>query len=300
MRPLIHLPAVAEPAEAVALIERDGGVIIDDFIDTATLRGLETDLRPILDRLSWGNDEFFAGKRTRRLGALFKHSKHAVPLVRQPHFLAAADHFLRRPEHVFLGGERVETVPTYQIGVTQVIDIHPGEGRQPLHRDDGVWQWRHPAGGRQARVQIMVAVTDFTAQNGGTLVIPGSHKWDDERIPDDDEAIPTEMRAGSALMWIGATYHAGGTNTSDTHRTGITVSLDLSYLRQEENQYLSMTLDEVAQLPDDVRRLLGYQASEPTCGWIERDGIMQDPHILFEDDDTRERTQVAIGRRGNA
>ncbi|WP_274008958.1 phytanoyl-CoA dioxygenase family protein, partial [Escherichia coli] len=73
--------------------------------------------------------------------------------------------------------------PDIQVGVTQAIQIHPGQGVQPLHRDDSVWLWRHPGYNREARVQIMIAITDFSEENGGTLVIPGSHKWDDERMP---------------------------------------------------------------------------------------------------------------------
>ncbi|WP_396910605.1 phytanoyl-CoA dioxygenase family protein [Mycolicibacterium sp.] len=296
---LATLPNTATSAEVIASLEHSGGVIVSNFVSDDTLVGLERDLRPKLDSLAFGNDPYFSGTRTRRLGALFKHTRHAADIARQPHFRAAAEHYLRVEEHIYLGEDQVKTVPTMQIGVTQVIDIYPGEGKQPLHRDDSVWQWRHPHGGRQARVQVMVAVTDFTADNGGTLVIPGSHLWDDRRPPTIDEAVPTVMSAGSALIWLGGTYHAGGENRSATSRTGITMTLDLGYLRQEENHYLALTFDEVAALPDDIRRLLGYQACEPTCGWIEHEGVMRDPSFLFEDSDGTAE-QVSMGTRSTA
>jgi ectoine hydroxylase-related dioxygenase (phytanoyl-CoA dioxygenase family) len=141
----------------------------------------------------------------------------------------------------------------------------------------------------------MVAVSDFRADNGGTLVIPGSHKWDDNRQPQREEAIPTEMKAGSALVWLGGTYHAGGINNSNAPRTGITITLDLGYLRQEENQYLSIPLDIVKQYPDQVQRLLGYAASPPFMGWIEIDGVMTDPHVVLEDERTSTSLAVAAG-----
>ncbi|MGA4816153.1 phytanoyl-CoA dioxygenase family protein [Pseudomonas aeruginosa] len=53
---------------------------------------------------------------------------------------------------------------------------------QPLHGDDALL-WRHPQYGREARLQLMLAVHDFTEENGATRVIPGSHQWDDERVP---------------------------------------------------------------------------------------------------------------------
>jgi ectoine hydroxylase-related dioxygenase (phytanoyl-CoA dioxygenase family) len=69
-------------------------------------------------------------------------------------------------------------------------------------------------------VQIMGAVSDFTAENGGTLVIPGSHLGDDTRASRPDEAVPTEMKAGSALIRIGSIYHGGWTE----HRRRATTS----------------------------------------------------------------------------
>lgn len=80
----------------------------------------------------------------------------------------------------------------------------------------------------------MVAVTDFTERNGGTNVIPGSHKWDDDRIPNSAETVATEMKAGSAAIFIGSTYHGGGTNQTDGEfRIGLTMALDSALIRQE-------------------------------------------------------------------
>ena len=38
-----------------------------------------------------------------------------------------------------------------------------------------------------------------------TRVIPGSHRWDDERAPQTGETVPAEMRKGSVLITVGAT-----------------------------------------------------------------------------------------------
>ncbi|MFC4015998.1 phytanoyl-CoA dioxygenase family protein [Nonomuraea purpurea] len=264
------------------VIQRDGGVIVKDFIDAATLAALKADITPALDKASWGSHEF-TGVRTRRLGALFKHTQHVADIALHPLYHEVAERFLILPTAVWSGESQDELPSNLQIGMTQAIDIYPGEGAQPLHRDDSVWHWRHPEGGRQARVQIMVAVTDFTADNGGTRVIPGSHKWDDERAPRPEETVPTEMTAGSALIWIGATYHGGGSNSSDAPRMGITMSLDLGFLRQEENHYLALPRETVKALPEPVQRLLGYEAAPPFVGWVEVDGVMSEPIVLLAD-----------------
>jgi ectoine hydroxylase-related dioxygenase (phytanoyl-CoA dioxygenase family) len=279
---LTTLEPTATVEDVVAVIDRDGGVIIRDFLDAETTAGLEADLRPVLDSGGFGEEDFM-GKRTRRLGGLFKRTKHGAAIVRQPLFRGAAEHYLCRPVTGWTGEQRLEVVPRIQVGATQVIDICPGEGAQLLHRDDIVWLWRHPAGYQVPRVQVMFAATDFTAENGGTLVVPGSHKWSDERAPKLEEAVSTVMTAGSALIWIGSTYHGGGENRSDSSRTGITITLDLAYLRQEENAYLTYPPEIAATLDADIRSLLGYQASEPFLGYIEVNGIMKDPSALFGD-----------------
>jgi ectoine hydroxylase-related dioxygenase (phytanoyl-CoA dioxygenase family) len=169
-----------------------------------------------------------------------------------------------------------------RIGATQAIQIGPGQSAQPLHRDDTAFLWRHPTGGRVGRVQIICAVSDFTADNGGTLVIPGSHLWNDDRKPDLAEAIPTVMKAGSALIFLGSTFHAGGTNSTQAeYRTAAGLALDASNVRQEENMYLSLTAREVASYPEEIQRLLGWSAGANHMGWVEVDGQMIDPiHLL--------------------
>ncbi|MFE3960729.1 phytanoyl-CoA dioxygenase family protein [Nocardia sp. NPDC059091] len=271
--------------EAVDVIMRDGGVIIEGLFDSTTIEGLQKDLGPWLDEVDAGYDEVFAGNRTKRLGGLFAKSEHMVTVAMSPLYRGIADQILNKPIDVFFGEQAVPNPAGKHIGATMAIKIGPGQGAQPLHRDDGVWLWRHPGYGREARVQIMVAVSDFTAENGGTLVIPGSHLWDDHRAPRREEAIPTEMKAGSALIWIGSTYHGGGENTTtDSYRFGLSMGYDLAFLRTEENHFLTYTLDQIRKLPEEIQRELDW-SSEHYLGWVEVAGQMADPLDLLKRDD---------------
>ncbi|TIC79114.1 phytanoyl-CoA dioxygenase family protein [Nocardioides sp. GY 10127] len=280
MPELVTLGPDAPFEEVIAVIERDGGVIIRDFVDEATIEGLEADLRAHLDETDWGKDDF-SGGRTRRFGAVFNHTKHVIPVVRQPQWHAAAQHFIQGPSLRKKELRGQGQVPSYRIGVTQVIDIHPGQGLQVLHRDDGLWDYPHPEGYEQhARMQVMLAITEFTEENGGTMVVPGSHRWDDERRPLPEEAIPTVMAKGSALLWLGGVYHGGGMNESDSSRTGLTIGFDLGWLRQEENMYLSLDHEIVRGLPEDVQKLLGWELSS-AAGFVMDDGEMASPIRLL-------------------
>lgn len=283
MTALTTLDPTASVAEAAAVVERDGGVIIRDFFDAQTVAEVRSEIDQALAAVPWGQDDF-SGHRTKRLYGIFQHTRHAATAVRHPHYAGLAKHFLELPVPVYVGEEQAQLAPTYTVGVSSIIDIHPGEGAQPLHRDDTVWQWRHPQGYRQARVQIMVAVTDFTAENGGTMVVPGSHLWGDDRGPRVDEAVPTQMSAGSALIWVGGTFHGGGTNASDSNRIGLTIGLDLGFLRQEENAYLTYPLEVVKSFDEDIQRLLGWSVCPPGTGFVEYQGTMADPIFLLKED----------------
>ncbi|MFC4057209.1 phytanoyl-CoA dioxygenase family protein [Planomonospora corallina] len=265
----------AEQDEVVAILERDGAVIVEDLVDDETLARLWDDLGPALDACDFSGD-WYNGRRTRRVSSLFARTAHLTPVVTHPLYLGAARRIMQKPTHIWMGKVRVEMVPSIQISGTQVIQIHPGQGKQPLHRDDALHLRTHP--GPTSRVQLMLAMSEFTAENGGTMVIPGSHHWDDERAPGADEAFPTEMPAGSGLIWLGGVYHGGGRNTADTPRTGLTIALDLGNLRQEENQYLAVPPEAVLAYPEEVRRLLGYDRCPPGLGWYE----MEDPYSLLE------------------
>jgi ectoine hydroxylase-related dioxygenase (phytanoyl-CoA dioxygenase family) len=266
----------------VEVIKRDGGVIISNFVSGQTLEALKEELGGYLNETPYGEDAYFAGNQTRRIARIIARSDSAVDVALNPLFLESARKLLQTPSHVWVGSNRLEVEPDIQLSITQAIQIAPGQGLQPLHRDDATSLWRHPEYGREARLQIMLALSDFTEENGATRVIPGSHQWDDERMPTQEETVPAEMLAGSALLWLGSVYHGGGANHSDHPRTGLTMAYDLSFLRLEENHFLSIPIERVRELPEEMQRLLGWNASKTFLGWVEIDGQMREPRELLD------------------
>lgn len=261
------------------IMERDGGVIIQDMLTNDAVDRLTADLRPWIEKTPFG-EVGFAGSLTRRTSALFAKSLHMADFVLHPLFLGTAEQTLCIEFPMTAGDRQTMIKPTVQVSVTQAIEISPGQSAQDLHRDDGMYHVRHP--GPQVLLQTLLAGTDFTARNGATLVIPGSHKWDMDRRPRPEEAVPAEMSRGSGLMYFGSVYHGGGANQS-THdrRLAIALSFTQGYHRQEENQYLVVPRDTVRMYPKRVQELLGYQMSPPFCGWVE----MNEPSIALYDED---------------
>ncbi|MEQ9566440.1 MAG: phytanoyl-CoA dioxygenase family protein, partial [Pseudomonadales bacterium] len=149
----------------VEVIKRDGGVIISNFVPGQTLEALKEELGGYLNETPYGEDAYFAGNQTRRIARIIARSDSAVDVALNPLFLESARKLLQTPSHVWVGSDRLEVEPDIQLSITQAIQIAPGQGLQPLHRDDATSLWRHPQYGREARLQIMLALSDFTEEN---------------------------------------------------------------------------------------------------------------------------------------
>ena len=123
-------------------------------------------------------------------------------------------------------------------------------------------------------------------------MIPGSHKWDDERLPRDDEAVYAEMEPGSALIFLSSTRHAGGANRIQDPRDPLARRVMFSYffakgyLRQEENMLVSIPREVVLRMDPEMQALIGYEASGKFGRTIEKDAVsrVEEPLliILFE------------------
>jgi ectoine hydroxylase-related dioxygenase (phytanoyl-CoA dioxygenase family) len=77
------------------------------------------------------------------------------------------------------------------------------------------------------------------------------------------------MPAGSIVLYTGRTVHGGGANTSDADRIGINIDYAVGWVRQEENQYLSVPIDVARELPENIQRLMGYRQGAYALGYID-------------------------------
>jgi ectoine hydroxylase-related dioxygenase (phytanoyl-CoA dioxygenase family) len=148
---------------------------------------------------------------------------------------------------------------SYNIGSMTAIEIHPGESAQALHRDDSLYPIENA--GMELMIGVMWAFNDFTASNGGTRIVPGSHRflrsW---HLPDVSGWVSAEMPKGSVLFYLGSTWHGGGANNSDGPRLGLINTYSLGWLRQESNPYLETPPEVAAKFEPRLRALIGYAA----------------------------------------
>jgi ectoine hydroxylase-related dioxygenase (phytanoyl-CoA dioxygenase family) len=150
-----------------------------------------------------------------------------------------------------------------------VIAIGPGEPGQPIHRDQWAFDFFPFPKGYEVQCNTIWAMSDFTAENGGTRVIPGSNHFEDKLEFSHEDCEAAEMPAGSVFVYTGAVYHGGGANRSQATRYGLNLTYARSWLRQEENQYLSVPHEVARELPDELLKLIGYQRGAYALGYVD-------------------------------
>ena len=145
-----------------------------------------------------------------------------------------------------------------QVNVTTLFNTLPGETKQFLHQDDGLWPIPrpHPA----FLCNALFAFDDFTKANGATHLVPYSHRWT-KPVDQSIDSIQVEMSSGSVVFWEGGMWHAGGANTTENiERMGFFISHQVSYLRPQEIQLLSIPQETVRAMPKKLQRLIGYHS----------------------------------------
>jgi hypothetical protein len=250
-----HLPATATPEEATAILKRDGAVIVDGVLSSPEMDAVADELKPWMDATPFGPDDF-SGRRTKRTGGLVARSPRCRDLVMNPLVLGVA-------------GGLLSHASSFQLHLTQVIAIGPDEPAQPIHRDQWAFDFFPFPKGYEVQCNTIWAMTDFTEENGATRVVPGSHLLEDKLRFKLEDSVPAEMKKGSVLLYTGAVYHGGGANRSKATRAGINITYNLSWLRQEENQYLSVPHDIARTLPIELLKLIGYRRGAYALGYVD-------------------------------
>lgn len=252
---LVHLPANARPDEIHDILLRDGALVIDDLTDRDTVDRINAEMAPFVEATPPGSDDF-SGRTTRRTGALVARSPASHELIQHPTVLDVTGRLLHRAK-------------SFQLHLTQMISIGPDSPGQSIHRDQWAFDFFPFPSDHHVQCNTIWALTDFTEDNGATRVIPGSQHLPDSFEHTVDETVPAEMSAGSCLLYTGKVYHGGGANRSDGTRVGLNITYDVGWLRQEENQYLSVPRAVAVGLPDDLLRLMGYRIGAYALGYVD-------------------------------
>ena len=246
----------------VGRIRTDGYSIIEGLLDTNQIAEVRAGLAKHLEQHRGRNP--FEGYRTERVYTLVARGRVFEAVAEDPRLLAILDRFLR---------------PGYLLTASQAINIHPGEAAQSMHCDDSFYPIPRP---RPAiSLTVVVAIDGFTAENGATMIIPGSQDLSDAEIatsrsvtamglPSDlaKTAVPAVMPAGAAIVFLGTMVHGGGANRSDAPRLAITNQYCEPWARTQENFFLGIPREQARGFSPRLLQLLGYDVMPPFMGQV--------------------------------
>jgi ectoine hydroxylase-related dioxygenase (phytanoyl-CoA dioxygenase family) len=229
------IPGVLDPAAARQALDR-----LWAAADESRRRGIDTYM-PVLDPNASNVRVFFLMELDAIFRDLIAHPT-AVEMVRS-----------------LLGREFLISNFTANIA-------RPGSKSMALHSDQSLVvpePWVQPWA-----LNVIWCLSDVTFENGATLFIPGSHRWQTRAdVPADANRRlqPFEARAGSIIVMEGRIWHTSGANiTADQDRALLFGYYTRPFLRQQVNWNAALSAETQASLSPQMRRWLGLEATANT------------------------------------
>jgi len=245
------MPAASASQDVARRLTDDGYVVVTGMMARDGAQIARADLDRVLRTTRTGRNSF-EGFDTQRIYALFAKTRVFDALATDPLLLGVLDQVLGH----------------YQLSAPVGICIGPGEKAQVLHRDDAIYPVPEPH--PPLVVNTMWPLDEFTAENGATRFIPGSHRWEPGRQPGPADPVETAvMSPGSALFYLGSLWHGGGANQTSRPRLGVILEYAAGWLRPQENHCLAVPRDVVRALPERLQELLGYNIYPPFVGYVD-------------------------------
>ena len=183
------------------------------------------------------------------LQGLLNHDKMCWPWVLQPEILELARYYLG-PRMRFAEAGSKWVKPGCPVGGVHADSLG-------LPEPFPVYMWLF---------QTMWMLTDFTEENGGTLVVPFSHRLGcnpNRNAPSDRSLIPAVGQRGDVLLWHGGLWHAFGGNTSrDQHRMGLNLAYIPFWLNDAVGGWPPVLPEVFAQMPQALQELNRHRVAK--------------------------------------
>lgn len=278
----------------VAAIERDGYSIMENAIEAEFMADINAELER-LENVRPGGDippAPFTGQVTRRWFDVLNDGvvwqRVAVhPWIMQVVPFVLGDDFL------------LSTMGSAIVG--------PGEPEQPIHDDDGVYEFPRPH--PNLVCNTMWALTDFTEETGATRIVPSSNRREhDPDMTQEYETVPLLMPAGSIAFVVGSCYHGAGANRSESDRVALTINYCNGAMRQQENLMLGIHPNRLMTFARELQDILGFKlgkraghifAQDPRVE-MERhygDQHLEDPYLAVRNELHWQRTGMSPGKK---
>ena len=239
-------------------VEETGYTCLEQPVAPAMIDSLEEAvLRVAQEMVSKPGRNAFHGHETVRVKGLINRGEIFEQFMIQPTLIALVESLLGRD---------------VQLGSTQAVIIGPGETPQALRPDRG-----HPplallgdASHSPVRTSlgVMLALTDFTKDNGATRVVPGSHRACTLSESEASDAVSVEIKRGDLLIWDASLWHGGGANQTDTRRIGLLTYWVAGWIRPDDNLLLLIPREKISRFPRRLQELVGFRAYQGSSGLV--------------------------------
>ncbi|KAL4969423.1 2-oxoglutarate dependent dioxygenase ftmF [Aspergillus stella-maris] len=252
-----RLSADADPNAIRQLLEDDGAAILQGVFSDQIIQALNQEIDPAAKAVKCAaktNYDFqfpYQSKYVFNLPAVSKTFRHDILNNGVLHGIAKS---------IF------QNTGDYWLTAGFLRELHPGHNPQLLHRDEST----HPLlchqkpSGPPLTLSFILALTDFTEDNGGTRVILGSHKWPEIGKPTEDQTVPTQMKAGDVLVLAQGVVHGGGAHPEDLPdpRRAVLVFYSSCQLTQFET-HMTMPRELVETMTPLAQQMIGWRSAKP-------------------------------------
>ncbi|KAL2826221.1 hypothetical protein BDW59DRAFT_161060 [Aspergillus cavernicola] len=252
--------------EIFKALEEDGFVIIKGFIPEDQVKRFNEEIQPALDKVPPAVTE------------------NGIPWVKRCSKVVTSSPTFRDEimdnnllyqlcDRVF---SKESGAPGYHFNDSVALDLLPGAPAQRLHRDQELFSFWNSMGPNapDCFLNIMCAITPFTAGNGATVIVPGSHRWPKftfigENDHKEDPRIQTMlalMDPGDCYVMRGNLVHGAGANcTTSDQRRALSFSIIRSDLRSMQAFPLWVPVETARQMTRRAQAMFGFRSSTQQC-----------------------------------
>jgi ectoine hydroxylase-related dioxygenase (phytanoyl-CoA dioxygenase family) len=236
--------------KGLAALRYEGAFVVEDVLDPAMIAEARERMYAVQARIraDVGDDRLARAGELGVLRLMFGYDEWFMRFLELPELLAIVDATVSPTAVLHLQNGFVLPPTPASNGTTAVF-------QQRFHRDFP----RHLEG-YLGSINTLIAIDEFTAENGGTLVVPATHQRPEQPPEAYLEAMaqPVECPPGAVIVFDSTLWHAAGRNASTKDRLGINQQFTRSFLKQQIDYVRALGDDVVERQPARTQQLLGW------------------------------------------
>jgi ectoine hydroxylase-related dioxygenase (phytanoyl-CoA dioxygenase family) len=259
-RPVVDLPNLPSPTEDLAKIRSD----LDQFGYALLANALSpAEVAAARGRL------FEQADAEREAGIGLFDGGASLPNQRVVNLMNKGTEFVELLNHPIIDVIVKEVLGDYFLLGSYTANIAgPGSESQTLHTDQ---MWMIPPNDSHAMgINLAFFLDDVTEENGGTRLLPGSHKGTlrpEHPLVVTEETVAAAGPAGTILLFESRTFHGTGANVSKNSLRPVILMFFVRYfIRPQENAFFSIDPELEATLSDRLKTMLGYRVTYTVGG----------------------------------